>query len=68
MSADYAAWRTAYDEFDAVRKPMGVEGDSVYQALDNAKDVTITHDFATLQLLRLSPPAPNSKTSWEGRV
>ena len=45
--ADYAAWRTVYDDFDATRRSMGVTGAEVYQALDNRNDVTVWHDFGT---------------------
>lgn len=47
--ADYAAWRTGYDAFDAIRKPLGVTNDAVYQSVDNPNDVTVTHDFPTLE-------------------
>ncbi len=45
--ADYAAWREVYDEFDAVRRPMGVVAHGVCQGLDDPNDVTLWHDFAT---------------------
>jgi hypothetical protein len=46
--ADYATWRAVYDAFAAVRGPMGVTGDAVWQAADNPNDITITHDFGNL--------------------
>ena len=46
---DYAAWRQAYDDFDATRTSMGVTGAAVYQALDDPNDVTVWHDFATAE-------------------
>lgn len=46
---DYAQWRQVFDEFDPTRQRMGVTGHAVYRAADNANDVTITHDFATLE-------------------
>src|ERR1700693_3220734 len=45
--ADYAAWRKVYNAFDATRRKLGVTGQAVYQSLDNANDVTVTHDFKT---------------------
>jgi hypothetical protein len=45
--ADYDAWRKVYDEFDATRRPMGVIGDAVFQAIDDPNDVTVWHDFQT---------------------
>jgi hypothetical protein len=45
--ADYAAWRKLYDAFDPQRRPMGVTAHAVYRSVDNPKDVTVWHDFAT---------------------
>ena len=47
--ADFAKWRQAYDDFDSTRQQLGVTGQAVYQAADNPNDVTVTHDFATLE-------------------
>jgi len=47
--SDYGAWRAAYDDFDAERSGMGVRGHAVYQAPDNPNDVTVTHDFDSLE-------------------
>ena len=45
--SDYPTWRKGYEAFDAQRHPMGVTGQGVYRALDNDKDITIWHDFAS---------------------
>jgi hypothetical protein len=45
--ADYAAWRKVYDEFDTVRRSMGVTAHAVYRSLGNPNDVTIWHDMPT---------------------
>jgi hypothetical protein len=50
--ADYAKWRTVYDALDAVRGPMGVTGAAVFQSADNPNDVTVTHDFPSLDKAR----------------
>ena len=47
--ADYAAWRTVYDSIDAERPSLGVTGHAVFQAVDDPNDVTVWHDFATLE-------------------
>jgi hypothetical protein len=46
---DYAAWRRVYDAFSPVQKANGVLAEAVYQAPDNPNDVTVTHEFATLE-------------------
>jgi hypothetical protein len=47
--ADYPAWRAVYDEFDAERTPMGVIGDAVFQSVDDPNDVTVWHDFDSVE-------------------
>jgi hypothetical protein len=45
---DYGTWRKGYDEFGAKRGGLGVLGDTVCCAADNPNDVTVTHDFESL--------------------
>ena len=45
----YNAWRTAYDDFDRERSSMGVNGHAVFQSVDDPNDVTVWHDFSTLE-------------------
>ncbi|HSR42620.1 MAG TPA: hypothetical protein VLL48_10620, partial [Longimicrobiales bacterium] len=45
---DFAEWKDVYDDFDAKRKKMGVKDDQVFQAADDATDVTVWHDFESL--------------------
>jgi len=47
--ADYAAWRHIFDDFATTQKALGVTDTAVYQAADDANDITVTHDFATLE-------------------
>ena len=49
---DYEAWRKAYDEFDAQRRPLGVTDDAVFQEIDNPNDVTVWHDFESAEAAR----------------
>lgn len=50
--SDYERWRKAYDDFDAERKSMGVTDDGVYQADENPNDVTVYHEFDSIQAAR----------------
>ena len=45
---DYNAWRTTYDDFDRERSSMG-HGHAVFQSVDDPNDVTVWHDFSTLE-------------------
>jgi hypothetical protein len=47
--ADHAAWRSVYDSIDGERAAMGVTGHAVFQLVSDANDVTVSHDFATLE-------------------
>ena len=47
--ADYRSWREGYDAFDATRSAMGVTGHAVFQSVDDANDVTVWHDFDSLE-------------------
>lgn len=46
--SDYAKWRQIYDDFKPTQKRLGVTAETVYRAADNPNDVTVTHEFATL--------------------
>jgi hypothetical protein len=50
--ANYEAWRKIYDDFASVQKAKGVTAQAVYQAADNPNDITVTHDFATVEAAR----------------
>ncbi len=46
---DYKTWRKAYDDFAPVQKAKGVTAQAVYRAADNPNDITVTHEFASLE-------------------
>lgn len=50
--ADYPAWRQAYDGFAPKQRALGVQADAVYQSVDDPNDITVTHDFATIEAAR----------------
>lgn len=50
--ADYAAWRRVYDGLAPTQKARGVLAETVYQAADDPNNVTVTHEFATLDAAR----------------
>jgi hypothetical protein len=55
---DYKAWRRAYDDFDAERRSLGVTGHAVFQSADDPNDVTVWHDFSTLEDARRFSSSP----------
>lgn len=63
--ADYAKWRSLYDSIGAMQKAGGVVADSVYQSIDDPNDVTVTHDFATIEAARAFVSSPDLKVAME---
>lgn len=63
--ADYAAWRRIFDDFAPTQDALGVTDTAVYRAADNANDITVTHDFATLEAARAFAGSPELKTAMQ---
>lgn len=47
--ADYKAWKKGYDNFAPEQKKGGVYSQRVYQSIDNPNNVTVIHDFHSLE-------------------
>lgn len=63
--SDFSAWKKVYDGFDAERRGMGVTGDAVYQAAEDPKDITVSHDFETLEAAKAFAGSPRLKEVME---
>ena len=63
--ADYAAWRKAYDGLGSSRRKQGVTGQAVYQGAENPNDVTVTHDFRSLEKAKAFAASAGLKTAME---
>ena len=63
QAADYAAWRRAYDAFQPKARTLGVKADTVYQAADNPNEITVTHDFATLEAAQAFAGSPELRSA-----
>ncbi len=46
---DYAAWRKFYDDFRPTQLKLGVTAEAVYQTAGNPLELTVTHEFASLE-------------------
>jgi hypothetical protein len=62
---DYATWRKAYDGFAPVQKKNGVVAQSVWQSIDNPNEVTVTHDFKTVEKAKAWLALPELKAAME---
>jgi hypothetical protein len=63
--ADYATWKKAYDGFRVTQRKLGVVAQTVYQSTDNPNDVTVTHDFHSLEQAKAFAASPELKTAME---
>ena len=59
--SDYANWKKGYDAFDSTRKSLGVTAQASYQSPTDPKDVTVTHNFGTLEAAKTFAASPELK-------
>jgi quinol monooxygenase YgiN len=62
---DYVAWRKIYNEFDKTRRNLGVTAQAVYRLPDNPNDVTVIHDFKSMEQARAFIASPDLKTAMD---
>ena len=63
--ADYAKWRKAYNDFDTERRKMGVSSHGVYKLDGNPNDVTIYHEFASMEAAKAFAGSPRLKEAMQ---
>jgi quinol monooxygenase YgiN len=63
--ADYGVWRKAFDAFAPTQKKLGIVGTSVYQSADNPNDVTVIHDFKSVEKAKAFAASPELKAAME---
>jgi hypothetical protein len=47
--ADYGVWKKGYDNYAPMQKKAGVYFKAAYRSVDNPNDVTVIHDFHSLE-------------------
>jgi heme-degrading monooxygenase HmoA len=50
--ADYAAWKTVFDEHGSTRKSFGSKGCQIFQDAENPKEITVLMEWDTLENAR----------------
>lgn len=50
--ADYDVWKKGYDGYAQEQKAGGVYFQKVYQSIDNPNEVTVIHDFHSIEQAR----------------
>ena len=59
--ADFDKWLKAYHDFDGERGGFGVVGAAVCRSVDNGNDVTVSHDFESLDKAKAFMGSPRLK-------
>lgn len=62
---DFGSWKQVYDEFEPTRQRMGVVAAAVYRAADDPNNVTVTHDFSTLDAAQQFAASDELRTAME---
>jgi hypothetical protein len=63
--ANYEKWRKVYDEFGGERSGFGVVGDAVGRSVENGNEVTVTHDFGSLEEAKAFIESPRLKEAMQ---
>ena len=63
--ADYGVWRKAFDAFKPTAKKMGAINGAVYRSADNTNDVTVFHDFHSVEKAKAFAASPELKAAME---
>jgi hypothetical protein len=63
--ADYGVWRKSYDSFLPMQKKLGVTYQAVYQSTENPNDVTVIHDFHSLEKAKAFVASAELKAAME---
>jgi hypothetical protein len=50
--SDYAAWRKVYDSVAPMQKAGGMTAEAVYRGVDDSNEVTVIHEFASIEAAR----------------
>jgi len=63
---DYTAWRKGYDGFDSARIKLGVRDQAVYRDVDDKNDLTVWHDFDTVEAAKSLASSDQLKEAMKG--
>ncbi len=62
---DYGVWRKVYNDFGKTRRKLGVTAQAVYRSAENPNDVTVTHDFKSLEQAKAFIASPDLKAAMD---
>src|ERR1700680_3386190 len=62
---DYAAWRKVYNDFGKIGRKLGVTAQAVYRSAESPNDITVTHDFKSMEQARAFVASPDLKAAMD---
>lgn len=62
---DFQAWHTVYQDLPPMQKALGVTAQAVYRSADDPNDVTVTHEFASLEAARAYVGSPELRAAMD---
>jgi len=62
---DFAKWKKVYDDLGPTQKRLGVTSEAVFRAADNPNDVTVTHEFASIEAAHVFAESAELKTGMQ---
>ena len=62
---DFATWKKGYDEEAQWQREGGVTDEAVFQSVDDPNDVTVIHEFNTLDEARAFASNPELKAKMD---
>ena len=63
--SDYDAWKSVFDEHEAVRKGHGATGHEVYRGLEDPNELTVVNHFPTTEQAQAFAADPSLKEAME---
>ncbi len=63
--ADYAKWRKVYNDLDTERQTMSVTSHGVYQLDGEPNDVTVYHEFKTIDAAKAFAGSPRLREAMQ---
>jgi hypothetical protein len=62
---DYDGWRQVYDAFGPTQQALGVQAQTVYRSVDDPNDITVSHDFASIDAAHAFAGSPELHAAME---
>lgn len=60
---DYPTWRRVFDDFAPTQKALGVLSADVFQTDGDPNEITVTHDFASMESAKAFAASPDLRAA-----